>query len=156
MQAKVLKYMLNFLGLGLLGFTLTGCSYLFWWDNNEEPNEPVSLKQQSVQPSNTLQEQDKFVSEVELPESATSSASEAIDEVMNPTIELKGTDYLEGLGRLWVSANKVNVRSGPSFRYERVRTLNKGARINILERRGNWVRIEANQWVSASYLTTRP
>ena len=85
-----------------------------------------------------------------------SPASQSPDEIMMTSIDPSGSAHLEGNPRFWVSAAKLNVRSGPSARYQKLGTLIKGTRVTVLERRGDWVRIEANQWISRKYIQAEP
>ena len=56
-----------------------------------------------------------------------------------------------------VTANKLNVRSGPSTDSVKVTSpLTKGSLVKIMERQGNWykVKIEQEGWVSADWIST--
>ena len=57
-----------------------------------------------------------------------------------------------------VTADVLNVRSGPSTSYSKVGKLYSGNTLNILEAKNGWYRVdfkgEANCWVSSSYVKT--
>jgi len=46
----------------------------------------------------------------------------------------------------------LNVRSGPSTYYSRVKTLGKGTKICVISISNGWAKISSNQYVSASYI----
>lgn len=59
----------------------------------------------------------------------------------------------------YVTAEGVNLRSGPSTRYDRVLYLSKGADIKVLAKEGAFLYVYSNRygvygWVSASYVST--
>ena len=56
---------------------------------------------------------------------------------------------------LWVAAKHAAVHAGPSTKAETVGSLLQGDRIDVLERKGEFVRIGDDQWVSAKSLTDR-
>lgn len=53
-----------------------------------------------------------------------------------------------------ISTDVLNVRSGPGTDYARVKQLNAGATVNVLETKNGWNRIGTDQWVSGAYLKT--
>ncbi len=60
--------------------------------------------------------------------------------------------------RAVVTAEKLNIRSGPSIRSARVaRPLPRGQEVEVLQQRGNWVEVETRVrgWVHQSYLSPK-
>ncbi|MFK7822921.1 MAG: SH3 domain-containing protein [Oligoflexales bacterium] len=142
--------------LFLFAFGLSGCS-LF----KESPiaRDPFDRRNENIEKEEVKQApsaQDQWKEEEELPQGPASSATEALNEVMSHNIDMISEDFLEGNIEYWVSARQLNVRSGPSARYEKVGSLRKGTKVIVLERRGNWIRIESKQWVSKNFLKERP
>ncbi|NRA43438.1 MAG: SH3 domain-containing protein [Oligoflexales bacterium] len=136
-----------------LCFGLQGCSF-FWGEEEKDPISKV-VKQESPEPT-PAPPQDQWVEEEDLPRGPGSTATEAVNEVMDQNISINTRDYVEGPGEFWVRALALNIRSGPSYRYQKVGTLKKGTKVLVLERRGSWIRIEANQWISKHFLSTEP
>jgi N-acetylmuramoyl-L-alanine amidase CwlA len=51
----------------------------------------------------------------------------------------------------------LNVRKGAGTKYEVVKEIKKGTKVNVYEISGSWARISTNEWVSNKYLTkTKP
>lgn len=76
-----------------------------------------------------------------------------------PDLETKTLTKASSIGWGKVTANKLNVRSGPSTSYSIVGTLNNGENVEILGRDNNWYKISSNNltgYVSASYITLSP
>ena len=146
-QAIVLASIMSF-------YSLTACSFL--WD--EDPTDPIEelAEEPYSPPVKVNKESDQWIDEEELDSGPASSATEAPNEVMDKHIRLSTTDYLEGPSSFWVAIDLLSVRSGPSHKFRKTGVLKRGAKVTVLERRGNWIRIEADQWVSKNYLKTRP
>ena len=142
----------------LIIIIMVGCSFFSQMEQEDpinkiaidEPSTEYSPKSQSIPPK------EQWIEEQEIPSTRGSSATEAVNEVMGEDVDLITQDYLEGNGEYWVSTEKLNIRSGPSSRYEKVGSLRKGMKVIVLERRGNWIRIEANQWISKNYISSQP
>lgn len=76
-----------------------------------------------------------------------------------PDLETKTLTKASSIGFGKVTANKLNVRSGPSTSYSIVGTLNNGENVEILGRDNNWYKISYDNltgYVSASYITLSP
>lgn len=76
-----------------------------------------------------------------------------------PDLETKTLTKTGSIGAGDVTANKLNVRSGPSTSYSIVGTLDNGENVEILSRDNNWYKISSNNltgYVSASYISLRP
>ena len=76
-----------------------------------------------------------------------------------PDLETKTLTKANSIGLGTVTANKLNVRSGPSTSYNIVGTLNNGENVEILSRDNNWYEVSANNltgYVSASYIKLNP
>ena len=76
-----------------------------------------------------------------------------------PDLETKTLTKASSIGLGKVTANKLNVRSGPSTSYSIVGTLNNGENVEILGRDNNWYKISSDNltgYVSASYITLSP
>lgn len=56
-----------------------------------------------------------------------------------------------------VTGERVNLRSGPGIAYARLARLRKGDRLNVLEEKGDWLKVElpsgVRLWVSARYVS---
>ena len=46
----------------------------------------------------------------------------------------------------------LNVRSGPGMNYPRIKVLVPGTKVNVLEERDGWTRIDINRWVASKHL----
>lgn len=46
----------------------------------------------------------------------------------------------------------LNVRSGPGMNYPRLKVLAPGTKVNVLEERDGWTRIDINRWVATKHL----
>lgn len=58
---------------------------------------------------------------------------------------------------VWVSVSAANVRSGPGLGYSRYGTLDRGTKLYVLERRGEWLRCKTpggTGWLSDSVVTS--
>ncbi len=58
---------------------------------------------------------------------------------------------------VWVSVSNANVRSGPGLGYARYGTLDRGTKLYVLERQGDWLRCKTpggTGWLSASVVTS--
>ncbi len=56
-----------------------------------------------------------------------------------------------------VTANSLNVRSGPGTNFRVVGVLRRGEQVTILERSGGWLRVAAGRdrgWVAGNYIST--
>ena len=76
-----------------------------------------------------------------------------------PDLETKTLTKANSIGLGTVTANRLNVRSGPSTSYNIVGTLNNGENVEILSRDNNWYEVSANNltgYVSASYIKLNP
>ena len=76
-----------------------------------------------------------------------------------PDLETKTLTKANSIGLGTVTANRLNVRSGPSTSYSIVGTLNNGENVEILSRDNNWYEVSANNltgYVSASYIKLSP
>lgn len=76
-----------------------------------------------------------------------------------PDLETKTLTKASSIGFGKVTANKLNVRSGPSTSYSIVGTLNNGENVEILGRDNNWYKISYDNltgYVLASYITLSP
>lgn len=76
-----------------------------------------------------------------------------------PDLETKTLTKASSIGLGKVTANKLNVRSGPSTSYSIVGTLNNGENVEILGRDNNWYKISSDNltgYVSASYISLSP
>lgn len=51
-----------------------------------------------------------------------------------------------------VTAGKLNVRSGPGMNFESVKILTKGTTVNVIEVKGEWARINTDQWVNTKFI----
>jgi uncharacterized protein YgiM (DUF1202 family) len=51
-----------------------------------------------------------------------------------------------------VCAEKLYIRAGPSMSYAAVGAVKNGTPVAVLEEKGNWTRIDTNQWVNKNYL----
>lgn len=51
-----------------------------------------------------------------------------------------------------VTAGKLNVRSGPGMNFESVKILTKGTTVNVIEVKGDWARINTDQWVNTKFI----
>ncbi|MBK9335172.1 MAG: SH3 domain-containing protein [Lewinellaceae bacterium] len=62
--------------------------------------------------------------------------------------------YLQDVRRATVSADTLNVRSGPGTQFSQVTALSKGEAVFIYAESGSWVRISLDErWVSKNFLT---
>ena len=50
----------------------------------------------------------------------------------------------------------LNVRTGPSTSYKKIKTLSKGAKVCVVSTKSGWSKLNDGNYVSASYLTTCP
>ena len=76
-----------------------------------------------------------------------------------PNIKTKTLTNANSIGLGTVTANSLNVRSGPSTSYNILGTLSNNTKVDILGRENNWYKISANNltgYVSASYITLSP
>lgn len=76
-----------------------------------------------------------------------------------PDLETKNLTKAGSIGTGEVTANKLNVRSGPSTSYSIVGMLNNDENVEILSRDNNWYKISSNNltgYVSASYISLKP
>lgn len=55
---------------------------------------------------------------------------------------------------MWTTA-RVNVRTGPGVKYQRVRTLPARAKVTVVAKRHGWCRLASGRYVSARYLTAK-
>lgn len=76
-----------------------------------------------------------------------------------PNLNTKNLINSNSIGLGTVTANSLNVRSGPSTSYSTVGSLSNGTTVEILSRENNWYKISANNltgYVSASYISLSP
>jgi uncharacterized protein YraI len=56
----------------------------------------------------------------------------------------------------YVTASRLNVRSGPSTRYRRIGSLARGTRVNVIDSSGSWRKVQLSSgsgWVHGRYLS---
>ncbi|MEZ4886623.1 MAG: S8 family serine peptidase [Chitinophagales bacterium] len=53
-----------------------------------------------------------------------------------------------------INANRLNVRTGPSMDYDVSRQLDRGNRVKVLEKVGDWLKITDTEYVHGHYVTT--
>jgi ribosomal protein S17 len=62
--------------------------------------------------------------------------------------------YTDEVKRYQVNTTSLNVRSGPSVRFQKVGQVHKNEQVFIVQEDGNWAKIAMdNRWVSKSFLT---
>jgi len=139
----------------LIGFVLTGCSWF-----GDEPEEPVSKPETPEQKASSPEPppQQPRPAENEKPPNQIfkSVASEAENPVAEPDVNLLSKDYLSDPGYMYVDAFSLMVRRGPGSQYPSHRSLRKGMKVKALEKKGVWIRIGNNEWVSGHYLKSTP
>ncbi len=59
-------------------------------------------------------------------------------------------------GRFWVDISHLNVRSGPGMEFNVVRVIKGGTEVSSLSRKGIWVQIAENEFVSIHFLSEQP
>ena len=72
-----------------------------------------------------------------------------------PDLKTKSLINSNSIGFGSVTANSLNVRSGPGSSYSSLGYLSRNAKVDILARENNWYKISANNlsgYVSASYI----
>ncbi|MDY0409144.1 SH3 domain-containing protein [Virgibacillus soli] len=58
----------------------------------------------------------------------------------------------------YVTASKLNVRTGPSTKYKVITTVKKNQSIKVIQKKGAWSKVKLSKktgWVSSKYLTTK-
>lgn len=96
------------------------------------------------------------VEEHELTPKRFSIATEAFNNVLNEQHLPKNKDYLLEKDFYLVSRNFLIVRRGPNKRYQRVRVLKRGTRIRAVGKRGQWLKIDKEEWVPLQALVPEP
>ena len=71
--------------------------------------------------------------------------------VNNATTTPAPTTSTTSTGNATVTASALNIRKDPSTNYSAIGTLRKGARIQVLESNGNWLKIKEG-WVYSAYV----
>ena len=68
-----------------------------------------------------------------------------------------------GADLVYVTGNRVNMRSGPGSRHDWIATLSRGTGLVLIEKQGRWFKVQADVdgetvtgWMAAGYLSSQP